>query len=224
MQLSSFVSWHLEPTHGTEFALVSTMQQYLAHHCVNQQRLPVLQTTSRQNHTAERLRPEVNSRVNYPIKAVLVRMEAVELIDMRNDLHKFSVLWVTIHVVASPVAAFINVWNSHTIPGRNGGIPDILASRTCRIHGLYPSQVPSVIETVDLHESTVGRLTRESTYGVDPLHMYPLLQRLRENDFSAAFPSMEDIFSDVVHGNGLILTEAIMTFISLSQRFSELIE
>ena len=99
-----------------------------------------------------------------------MRMKAEELIDMRNDLHKFSVSWVTIHVVASPVAAFINAWNSHTIPGRNGGIPDILASRTCRIHGLSPSEVPSVIEAVDLHESTVGRLTRESTYGVDRIH------------------------------------------------------
>ena len=131
----------LRSDHGTEFALVSTVQQYLAHLALTNSSFLCCRRQDRQ-HRAEILWPEVNSRVNYPIKAVLVRMEAEELIDMRNDLHKFSVSWVTIHVVASPVVAFINAWNSHTIPGRSGGIPDILASRTCRIHGLSPSQVP----------------------------------------------------------------------------------
>ena len=104
----------LRSDHGTEFVLIATVQNYLAHYRVNQQRLPVLQTTSRQNHRAERIWPEINSRVNYPIKSVLVRMEAEELIDMRN---KFSVSWVTIRVIASPVAAFVSAWNSHTVPG-----------------------------------------------------------------------------------------------------------
>ena len=71
---------------GTEFSLVATIQQYLAHHRVNQQPFSVLQTASTQNHRAERIWPEVNSRINYPIKAVLVRMEAEELINMQNDL------------------------------------------------------------------------------------------------------------------------------------------
>lgn len=94
--------------HGTEFTLVATVQQYLARHRVNQQRLPVLQTTSRQNHRAERIWPQFNSHVNYPIKSVLVQMEAEELIDMRNELHRFSVSWVTIRVIASPIATFIS--------------------------------------------------------------------------------------------------------------------
>jgi len=213
----------LRSDHGTEFALVSTVQQYLASLRLDQRPLSVLQTTSRQNHRVERLWPEVNSRINYPIKAVLVRMEAEELIDMGNSLHKFSVFWVTIRLIASPVATFVTAWNSHTIPGRNGGIPDTLAARTCHISPLPPSQVPSVNEAVDLHESTIGHLSRETTYGVDPLEGHPELQRLRERDFSAAFPSLEAMFSDVLHGNGQMMQAAIFMFISLCASFSELI-
>ena len=213
----------LRSDHGTEFALIATVQHYLAHHRVNQQRLPVLQTTSRQNHRAERIWPEVNSRINYPIKAVLVRMEMEELIDMRNEVHKFSVSWVTIRVIASPIAAFVSAWNSHTIPGQNGGIPGVLASRTRLIHAIPSSQVPSVLEAINLHETTTGRLTRESTYGVDPLDTHLQLKALRERDFFATFPSMAAIFSDVAHGNGEMFTEAITLFISLSLHFSELV-
>ena len=99
-----------------------------------------------------------------------------------------SVSWVTIRVIASPIAAFVSAWNSHTIPGQNGGIPGVLASRTCLIHAIPSSQVPSVLEAINLHETTTGRLTRESTYGVDPLDTHLQLKALRERDFFATFP------------------------------------
>ena len=76
-----------------------------------------------------------------------------------------------------------------------------------------PLQVPSVLDAVTLHETTIGQLTRESTYRVDPVRMYPHLMALRERDFSTAFPSMEAIFSNVTHNNGMMLKEAITTFI-----------
>ena len=212
----------LRSDHGTEFVLIATVQHYLAHYHVNQQRLPVLQTTSRQNHRAERIWPEVNSRVNYPIKSVLVRMEAEELIDMQNEVHKFSVSWVTIRVIASPIAAFVSAWNSHTVPGRNGGIPDDLATRVRGIRPISSSQVPSLLEAVNLHETTTGRLTRES--GVDPLDMHLQLKILRERDFFATFTSMPAIFSDIAHGNGDMFAEAILMFTRLSLRFSELVD
>ena len=61
--------------HGTEFALVSTVQHLLAHMRVSRDRHPVLRSLSRHNHRAERLWPEVNARINYPVKRILVRME-----------------------------------------------------------------------------------------------------------------------------------------------------
>ena len=133
-------------------------------------------------------------------------METEELFDMRDSLHKFSVSSVTIRLAASPVVAFVNAWNSHTIPGRRGGIPDVLAARAYQISPLTPSQVPSVHEAVKLHESA----------------MHPALQQLREKDFFHSYPSMEVIFSNILHGNGEIFQAAIVFFIILCLLFSEL--
>lgn len=149
----------LRTDQGTELSLVATVQQHLTSQRVHQQRVPVLQTTSRQNHRAERIWPEVNSRINYPIKAVLVLMEDEELIDMGNEVHKFGVSWVTIQVAAPAVATFVRAWNAHRIPGRNGGISNDLASATRQTRSLSPQQVSSVHEAVLLHETAGGHLT-----------------------------------------------------------------
>ena len=57
------------------------MQQHLAHHRAWQDRPPALQSTSRQNHRVERMWSEVNQRINYPVKRILVQMEGSDEID-----------------------------------------------------------------------------------------------------------------------------------------------
>ena len=64
--LRHFIWQQLRMDHGTEFALVSTVQ-HLAHMRVSSDRHPVLRSLSRHNHRAERLWPEVNARINYPV-------------------------------------------------------------------------------------------------------------------------------------------------------------
>ena len=41
----------------------------------------------------ERLWVEVNTRVNYPVKKVLIEMENAGDINMGDDLHKYCVSW-----------------------------------------------------------------------------------------------------------------------------------
>ena len=65
----------------------------------------------------ERLWVEVNTRVNYPVKKVLIEMENAGDINMGDDLHKYCVSWFSIKVLTVGVNMFIQSWNSHPIPG-----------------------------------------------------------------------------------------------------------
>jgi len=66
---------------------------------------------------AERHWVEINSRINYPVKAYRNRMVEEEIIDMRDDIDKFCVSWVTIRVVQAGVKELVPAWNHHLIPG-----------------------------------------------------------------------------------------------------------
>ena len=184
----------LRMDHGTEFALVSTVQHLLAHMRVSGDRHPVLRSLSRHNHRAERLWPEVNARINYPVKRILVRMEESQQIDMTDGITKFSVSWVTITVITSPIMEFIRSWNAHTIPGV--GIPDVLARTTDRVTSIHPTSIPGTDDAAAAHVSQGGQLSPESSmlYGTDPISEYPALQALRDHNFrlmSVAFPGFE---------------------------------
>ena len=63
---------------------------------------------------------EVNTRVNYPVKTVLLLLlEMLEQGDINLDdsLHKFCTSWVSIKVVSVGIDLFIKSWNNHPIPG-----------------------------------------------------------------------------------------------------------
>ena len=207
--------------HGTEFALVLTVQQHLADHRLWQDRHPALQSTSRQNHRVERLWPEVNQRINYPVKRVLVQMEGDDEIDMSNDTIKFCVSWTTINVIETATKTFISSWNEHRIPGNRGGIPNVLASRSSQVAHLRV--VPTTAEVIHLHCRQGRRLTDEHGFGRDPLEGHQSLQQLRERDFFQRFPSMELVFQDVLHHGGNLCKDAVQFFIHLTISFSELV-
>ncbi len=70
-----------------------------------------------QNHTVERLWCEVNARVNYPVKSVLVDMLNCGQFSLDDPLHFYCVSWLTRKVAAVGVLLFIQAWNNHPIPG-----------------------------------------------------------------------------------------------------------
>ena len=60
---------------------------------------------------------EVNVRVNYPIKAILVQMVDQGEINIDNPLHFFCISWISIRVAFVGIELFVNSWNHHPIPG-----------------------------------------------------------------------------------------------------------
>ena len=60
-----------------------------------------------QNLTVKRLWPQVNSRVNYPIKQILVKMEEDEMIDISDPVTLFCVSFITINMSAIGMERFV---------------------------------------------------------------------------------------------------------------------
>ena len=149
-----------------------SVQQGLAGFRVRQDRVPFLQTVSRENHRAEHIWLEVNHRINYPLKHLLIQMEANQIIDMRDETVKFCVSWVTLQVAQPAIVNFIQSWNSDRIPGRAGGIPYHLRRNGHLLARIPSHAVPSTEHAVMQFEQDGGQLTRESNFGTDPLSGY----------------------------------------------------
>ena len=65
----------------------------------------------------ERFWVEVNPRVNYPVKACLVRIEENGAMNMESSVQKFCVSWFAIRVCCVGTKLVVEAWNDHPIPG-----------------------------------------------------------------------------------------------------------
>jgi hypothetical protein len=180
--------------HGGEFALIAAIQlelQSLRHPVCNCR--PVVHSMSTQNHRVERLWPEVNQRINYPVKMILVMMESSGELDLTNNRDKFAVSWVTIKVISQATTDFVQAWNHHRISGSTGGIPVNLASNNRSLTRISQRAVPHTDQAIRLFTQNGGHLTQESTFGRDMLHEYPNLQALRERLLHEIFINEHDL-------------------------------
>ena len=60
---------------------------------------------------------EVNTRINYPIKRILIQMMENSDFNLDDHLHFFCVSSLTRRVADVGVKLFISAWNYHHIPG-----------------------------------------------------------------------------------------------------------
>ena len=209
--------------HGMEFVLVVAIQRHLANLRQQQHRVPALQTMSTSNHRVERMWVEINQRINYPVKQILVAMEGSDEVDMTDDIVQFCVSWTTINTIASALSRFVLAWNNHRIPGISGGVPNILASTHRNTTPLSASNIPTTDDAISLFTGARGHLTAESSFGRDPLEGYPHLQYLRERDFQVMYSCMDDVFQNVIISDGTMFRQSIHCFIQLTKRFSSLV-
>ena len=71
-----------------------------------------------QNLPAERKWPEVNQRIVYSIKDVLVRMENALMIILFDPDVQFCVSFVIMNVAEIGLKRVVASWNSHSIEGK----------------------------------------------------------------------------------------------------------
>ena len=60
---------------------------------------------------------EINGRVKYSFKSILVKMEEEGLVDMDSPTDQFCVSWFTLRVANADAAQAVQAWNEHPIPG-----------------------------------------------------------------------------------------------------------
>ena len=78
--------------HGTEFALIGSDCTAVSSTTSTMARsFPCPAEHITPNHRVERMWPEVNQQINYPVKRILVQMEGSDELDMTNSITKFRV-------------------------------------------------------------------------------------------------------------------------------------
>lgn len=58
---------------------------------------------------------EINSRVNYPVKSVLVEMIEKGQLNIEDPLQLFCMSWLSIRVCFAGIELFVKSWNFHTM-------------------------------------------------------------------------------------------------------------
>ncbi|TKS77865.1 hypothetical protein D9C73_011956 [Collichthys lucidus] len=201
--------------HGKEFYLTLFIQELLSPHRYTQERRPYLQTPSTRNHTVERIWPEINSRVNYPLKKALLQLVDQELLDMDDSLDKYCVSCLTGQLYQIGVTRVVESWNAHRIPGK--GTPNDLAGSGC------PKKIPQELlphsaEAAELYRQQLeSTLTPQSTFGVDPF-LTEEDKLMAENQFAEQYSDISELLSRAVNNDFTPYKEALLFLITTTRR------
>ena len=155
--------------------------------------------------------PEVSKRINFPIKRQLVAIQNEGNIDFTDPVTMFCVSWATMYVANGAAEHLIHSWNHHRI---HEAVTN-MEQTSCAVK-LPDELIPSVSEAVRIYEEMGGNLTRDATFGIDPLTARADLIESRERLFLSDQPSGQSIFADIVHGQSPSLKQAILYFVDIT--------
>ncbi|KAI3376817.1 hypothetical protein L3Q82_000075 [Scortum barcoo] len=169
------------------------------------------------NHTVERIWPEINQRVNYPVKMALVQMIDQETLDLDDQLTRYCTSNLSCQVSSIGVQRAVQAWNAHRIPVRYSykilkiraewkGIPNVLAQEGCRKR-VPEDLLPGPSAAADRYRQEMGNsLTRESIFGTDPFHLEE--EKIRaETQFSFLHPDLEVLFNSTLNPSTIYLVD-----------------
>ncbi|XP_026122138.1 uncharacterized protein LOC113105304 [Carassius auratus] len=203
---------------GKEFYLCLFMQEILSAYRYNTAREPYKQTPSTKNHRIERLWPEINNRVNYPIKEALIQLTDQEIIDMEDPTIRFCVSNLACQIARIGVGRVVDSWNAHRIPGR--GVPNALGEGGC-FKKINEDLLPNATVAANMYLGEMGSsLTTPTMFGI-----YPFLTEedcaCAEQSFIEEFPDLTVLYNSIINNDYRKFQEAVMCLINITCRYSD---
>ena len=134
--------------------------------------------------------------------------------DMSDPVLKYCVSWDNNFVCKDALEHLINSWTLHKIPRPLGCIPIENMPATRRNWILPETLISTTPEAVRMYEGLGGSLSRDSSFGWDPL-------AVNEEGYQNRVAIGRPIFSDVVHGKKDRLQRVIEYFYQLTGTLSQ---
>ena len=205
--------------HGKQFALVIFIQQVLSCYRLEERKQPFKKTRSTENNVAKRMWPEVNQRINYPVKREMneiIETDNTGIFDIENQTFKFCVSWMMLHITKNAMDHFVKSWNCHRAPGPRGCILFEKMIRTKRMLEIPEHLVPNTPEAVSMFEARGGQLTHSANFEIDPLIQHGDLYESKLTLFQRNAPPPSELFLDVIHSNLESLRESLRLFYNIT--------
>ena len=133
---------------------------------------------------------------------------------MSDPVLKYCVSWITNYICQDATQHLIKSRNHHRIPGPMGCIPIENMGLSEQNSCLNEVFIPSTSEAVKSYEELGGYLSKNSSFGWDPLVMTEEAYEHRSSP--ANQPTGEAIFTDIVHGYNKTLKIYIEYFYNLT--------
>ncbi len=100
------------------------------------------------------------------------------------------------------------------------GIPDLLMMACNRAQRINMSNLPSPHQAARMYAEAGGRLTDPAPFGADPIADCPEKIRTRDSSFKERYPSLSQLFHEVVNGNSRNFKLALLFYIDITRRLS----
>lgn len=80
--------------------------------------------------------------------------------------------------------------------------------------------IPSVEDAIQMYTDAGGTITRVSSFGIDPLASSDALTNQRETEFIRDNSTFDEIYSNVMNGDGSLMVSAVVSFINITRNLS----
>ena len=188
--------------------------------------------------------PEINNRVNHPLKEALIQLQDQEAIDMEDSLTRFCTYNLTCQMCQIGINRFVQSWNAHRIPGmslfpykllslsvlslnitiniscvvKERGIPNRLAG-TGTPGKITTDLLTDATVAADMYDKDMGSsLTRVSSFGSDSF--LSEADKARAEQHFAHYYDLSVVFDSAVNYNYVPFKEALIYLIDVTKTCS----